>query len=111
MLLVNVIVPPTQSDDGPVIGPGVVTTVTILVTKQPEEPAYVIVDVPVDMAVSMPVEEPIVATEVVPLLHVPPGVMLLNVTTPPVQIVPDPSIDVGEGITVTVVLTLQPDAE
>ena len=48
-----------------------------------------------------PVEEPIVATEVVPLVHVPPPGVELNVLVLPIHTAIVPVIAVGNGFTVT----------
>jgi len=62
--------------------------------------------------VTTPVNEPTVATAGVPLLHVPPGVALDNVTELPThKAAPDtdPVIMAGSGFTVTMVVTKQPE--
>jgi hypothetical protein len=50
---------------------------------------------------TMPEPEPIVATEVLLLLHMPPGVALDNVTVLPIQVTVGPVIGDGNGLTVT----------
>lgn len=55
-----------------------------------------------------PDEAPIVANAVLPLDHMPPGVLLLNVVELPWQTVELPVMGVG-ALTVTVVLAVQPD--
>jgi hypothetical protein len=57
------------------------------------------------MPVTIPVEEPIVATGGVPLLHVPPDELSPNVAIAPAQTVGSPVIPDGNGFTVTVVVT------
>jgi hypothetical protein len=66
------------------------------------------VTVPVAIAFSTPVDDPIDATDVLPLLHVPPEVASVNVRLPPVHSVEAPDIDTGIAFTVTVFVTLQP---
>jgi hypothetical protein len=53
---------------------------------------YVIVTVPAFIPVTMPDAEPIVAIEVVPDVHEPPGVASVNVIAFPVQTWPGPVI-------------------
>jgi len=73
---------------------------------------YVITDVPAETPVRIPDNEPMVATAVVPLLHVPPGTAFISVMLLPAQIVipgtPDEPMGPGSGLTVTVVVTKQP---
>ncbi len=52
----------------------------------------------------MPVVEPIVATPVLPLLHVPPGVAQLSVDVCPTHILIVPVIGAGKQLTVTVLV-------
>jgi hypothetical protein len=65
-------VDPTQTLLGPVLAAGAAITVTSVVLIQPVGNVYVIVVVPNDAGVTTPPEE-MVATPVVPLLHVPPA--------------------------------------
>ena len=51
--------------------------------------------------VTIPDEEPIVATVVAPLTHVPPVSASLNEVVRPAQTVRVPSMAVGKGLTVT----------
>jgi hypothetical protein len=51
--------------------------------------------------VTVPVEEPIVASEALLLLQVPPDEPSLNVVVAPAQTIPVPVIDDGSGLTVT----------
>jgi hypothetical protein len=62
----------------------------------------VIVDVPPETPVTVPDDEPMVATLVVPLVHVPPGEMSVSVVDVPAQIEARPVIAPGSGFTVTV---------
>ena len=52
----------------------------------------------------MPDDVPTVATPVLLLVHVPPGTPLPSVDVPPVHTVLGPVIDVGEVLTVSVVV-------
>lgn len=63
----------------PVIAEGAPFTVAIVVTLQPPGAVYVMFAVPTDTPVSMPVDAPIVAIAVAPLVHVPPLVALVSV--------------------------------
>lgn len=55
---------------------------------------------PAEAPVTIPVAEPITAISVLELLHVPPGVALLNVEVPPGVVVVVPVIGAGAGFTV-----------
>jgi len=65
---------------------------------------YMIVTEPGLTPVTMPLEEPTVAIDVLPLLQVPPGVVELNVMLRPIQTDPGPVIAAGSGFTVIVVV-------
>ena len=64
---------------------------------------------PGETPVTIPVTEPIVATDVTLLLHVPPGVAQLKFVVEPTQVAPGPVIAAGSGLTVIVVVAIQPD--
>src|SRR6185312_7445399 len=65
--------------------------------------------VPEPMPVTRPVEGAAVATAVLPLLQVPPGVASLRMTVPPAaHILTMPSTGDGAGLIVTVFVVLQP---
>jgi hypothetical protein len=70
------------------------------VAAHPSGNVYVIVDVPPDIKETIPEVLPIVATEGLELVHVPPVVALLSVDEPPAQ--PDvvPVIEVDKALTV-----------
>lgn len=96
----SVMVNPAQTVLGPVMeGSGF--TVSVAVVKQPPPSEYVIVVVPADMPVTMPEDEPMVATDGLLLLHVPPGVALVMVMVPSTHTwhidVPDDAHDIGAG--------------
>lgn len=59
----------------------------------------------------VPVVAPMVATPVEPLVHVPPDVVELNVVVLPTHIPNVPVIAAGGGLTVTVLVAVQPDVE
>lgn len=69
---------------------------------------YVIIVDPADKPLTIPVEESIVATEVLLLLHVPPDVELLKVVEPPTQRFVDPDIAETVETTVTIFVTVHP---
>ena len=63
------------------------------------------------MPVTMPVPEPIVAIRVLLLVQVPPGVESVRVMAVPTQrTVAGPVITAGKVVTVTVFVTLHPEA-
>jgi hypothetical protein len=91
-----------------VIAAGAAVTVITVDVVQPALTAYVIVVVPEVTPVTIPVDEPIVATPGVLLLHEPPPVLLVNVIVEPGHTVPGPTIGPAADITLTVVVTRQP---
>jgi hypothetical protein len=100
---------PIHTLDGPVIGDGDETTVTVLVTQQPPA-VYVIVVLPVALPVTIPVVAP---TEAIPgpaLLHVPPGVRSVSGALCPTHTLTSPAIGNGSGLTVTSLTAAQPVA-
>ena len=98
---VNVIVEPTQNDEDAGIVDGAALTVIIVVTVQPVPNEYVISDVPDNTPVTTPVPA-IVATVVVPLVHVPPVVPSVKVIVVPAQNEDEAGIADGKPFTVTV---------
>ena len=64
--------------------------------------------VPGDTPVRIPLDEPIVATPGLLLLHVPPGATSLYSEVSPTQAVAGPRTGPGTGLTVTIVLSEQP---
>lgn len=105
--LLNVVVCPTHTVGVPVIGEGIGFTDNTVVLIQPAADVYVIIEVPGPTPTATPVVEPIVATDVVPLLHVPPTVEVLNVVDAPWQILVVPVMAAGNGITVNVFVVKQ----
>lgn len=65
---------------------------------------------PAAIPVTTPVLELTVATDVLPLLHVPPLVALLNVVVNPTQVLAMPVLAPGPVLTVTTVVLGHPDA-
>lgn len=109
MLLDKVVVAPVHTEVVPVMAAGDELTVTVVVTLQPVDNLYVIADVPAVTPVTVPEEDPTVATVVVPDVHVPPVVVELKVVVAPVQMPVVPVMDDGSVITVIVVDLVQPD--
>jgi hypothetical protein len=64
-------------------------------------------DVPGVIPNTIPVAEPIVATLVVPLLQLPPGVALLSVVVCPTHILIVPVMGAGKQFTVTALVVKQ----
>ena len=96
----HILVPPETTSNGSAL------TVIVETVLQPDGIKYVIRDVPAATADKSPVDDPIVATPVVLLLHVPPAGLLLNELVLPAHTVNDPAIEVGVGLTVTVTVAL-----
>ena len=67
-----------------------------------------IVTVPADTPVTIPLEEPIVANKGLLLLHVPPAVPSNKVSVSPTHTKGRPSMEGGKGFTVTVIVAKQP---
>lgn len=67
-----------------------------------------IVDVPADMPLTMPLDDPTVAAEVVPLVHVPPASVFANVVVVPTHTDIVPVSGAGTGFTVSVCVTKHP---
>ena len=65
--------------------------------------------VPEASAFTMPLVLPIVATELSPLLHVPPVAELLNVAAEPAQSVDMPDMTDDAGFTVITFIAVQPE--
>jgi hypothetical protein len=102
VVLVNVVLVPTHTL--PSVGDipaGVVLTVMALVTKQPVAVmVYVIVAIPVVTPFTTPPAVTL-ATAALLLLHVPPGVALVQVVLSPIHIDVDPPV-IAPGVTFTV---------
>ena len=83
----------------PIIG-SIGLTVIIAVALHPVAAVKVILAVPPDMPVAIPLPDPMIATEVLPLIHELAGSMSLNVIAEPAHIIPAPAIAAGNGFTV-----------
>jgi hypothetical protein len=104
----KVIVLPTHTVEGPRMAVGEELTVSVVVAMQPPGNAYVIIVVPIVMPHAVPEEEPIVATDVLLLVHMPPGTASVNAVQLPAHTPVAPVMGDGEAKTVTVVVTVQP---
>ena len=82
--------------------------VIAIVATQPVGKVYEIVAMPADTPLTKPVDEPTVATDISLLLHTPPGVVLLNVNTPPEQRLPVPVIGDNALIVIALVAVQAP---
>jgi hypothetical protein len=102
------VVEPIHAYAVPVIAAGCVFIVTIFVAGVPQPIEYVIVQVPAETPVTIPVDEPTVALAVLLLIHEPPPVVLANVVDDPAHIVAVPVIAATELLTVTILLALVP---
>ena len=100
-------VAPIQTEVVPVIAAGDALTVIGVIALHPPLMVYVILAVPAETPVTTPVPDITVAIAVLPLLHAPPDVVLLNVVVKPVQTVAIP-VFVGNDETVTTVELAQP---
>jgi hypothetical protein len=106
---VSAVVLPMQTLVVPVIAPGSGLTVTVMVEEHPNGGAvYVITDVPAVIPDTTPDEDPTVATPVLPLVHVPPGVMSPSVVVVVAQRPVVPNGAVGGAFTVTTVVAIFP---
>ena len=110
VVLLSVVVRPTQSVRLPVMTAGVGVTVTTLVVVQPPTDAAVIVAVPGVIPVTTPVPDT-VATAVLELLHATGLVVVLSVVVLPAHTVAVPVIAVGTGVIVTTAVVTQPPVE
>jgi hypothetical protein len=104
----SVAVLPGQALVVPVIASGAALTVTTDAVWQPVGSVYVIMLVPAARPLTIPVSEPMVATDNALLLHVPPSEVLLNVPVAPAHTLREPPIADGNGLTVTVSVVEQP---
>ena len=93
---------PAHSEEAPpVMAPGMPVTVISTVLYEPDT-EYVMVAVPAAAPVTTPLDEPMVATPVLPLVQVPPADGSVSVTVAPWQTNANPAIGAGAPITVTV---------
>ena len=105
---VNVVVKPTHTLVVPPMAEGFGLTVKLVTAIQLVLIVYVIVTMPSVMPVTVPVDEPIVATPGLLLLQTPPEVASVNVVVIPTHTLVVPPIAAGFGLTVTVVVTKDP---
>ena len=106
--LLSAVTAPAHTLPVPEIGAGATFTVSIAVLKQPAASWYVTIVVPEDRPEIMPVMEPIVATDVLALLHVPEPGASDNIALDPAQIGAVPSMAPGCRFTVATDTVLQP---
>ena len=106
--LLNEVVWPVHTLGIPVMPPGEELTVTVAVAMQPvENSLYVITDVPAVKPLTTP-ENDMLATLVLLLLQVPPGVALLNAEVVPAHNPVAPVMTDGTGYTITVIKASHP---
>ena len=101
---------PEHTDVLPEIAAGSGLMVTFAEAIQPVARLYVIVAVPPDTPVTIPLPKPTVATVVLPLVHVPVVTASLSAMVNPVHTVESPVIAAGRRLTVTVFNAVQPVA-
>jgi len=106
--LVSVIVPDTTSKLPPPIAGGLLFMVITTVLRQPFEIVYVMLELPAAIALIVPVNESIVATEALLDVQTPSGTELLIVVAVPTHKLVVPAIDAGAGSTVSVLFVEQP---
>jgi len=106
----NTVVAPSQTKDDPEITEGAGVTVTIAVVLHPEAEVYVSAVTPMETPVSTPEEDPIAATDGLPVAQVPPVSESVSVMEEPAQRASGPLNGGGTGFTVTIVAIEQPDA-
>jgi hypothetical protein len=92
----------------PDIAAGKGLTVMFLICWQPVPSVYVIIAVPASTPIAVPVEEPMTATAVLLLLHVPPAGLLVNAVVESTHKSELPDIVAGSGCTVSMRVTKQP---
>ena len=104
----SVVVALTHTYVAPVIdaGNGLMVIVTVLI--QPVFKVYVITVVPADTPVTIPVADPTLPMPGYPELQVPPVVASLRLMVSPTQTFVGPVMVAGNGLTVTVLITVQP---
>jgi hypothetical protein len=95
-----VMVVPMHNVDGPLTGNGVAFTVNKTADTQPAVDVQVIVAVPADAPVTVPLDEPTVAIVGLADVHIPPIGVALSVDDEPTQACAVP-VTTGRGLTVT----------
>jgi hypothetical protein len=104
---VSVVAEPTHTPVAPDTDAGDAITDVTAVAEQPVPSVYVITVVPAAIPLTAPVPEPMAAADGLLQLHVPPAVVLRNVTMAPVQTLELPAIAPGSGFTVAIFVTVQ----
>src|SRR4051812_36472096 len=104
--LLNADVVPTHMPVAPTIADGNGWTVTVALVWHPVGSVYFTVAVPAVTPSAIPLPDPIIATDVLPLLQVPPLRASLNVVANPVHAFLFPAIGAGP-LTVTVIFAAQ----
>lgn len=94
------VVRPVHTVSVPVIDAGKGLTVTIVVPIHPVARVYVILLVPAIIPFTTPLEEPIVAMDILLLLHTPPFVVSIMPVVRPEHTVAVPEIRAGKGLMV-----------
>jgi hypothetical protein len=106
---INVVVKPAHILAVPVIAAGNESTVSVIPAAHPvADKVYIIVDVPGESPTATPEAVPIVAIPILLLLHFPPPVISLKEVALPAHTAVMPVIAAGAGLTVIVLVTLQP---
>ncbi len=100
--MLNETVDPAHTSPGPAIAAGDGLTVTIVEVAHPVGKVYVMVVVPTATPDTTPEEVPMVAADVLLLLHAPPAVELVNEKGAPTHALALPVIAPGSGLIVTV---------
>src|SRR4051812_6159886 len=104
-----VVEPPTHTLIAPVIGAiGFTVSVPVAVHPAPDPAEYEMVVVPPDTPEANPVDDPTTPTDVLLLLHVPPGVASLNDVVLPAHTTIEPIIGATAATTFTGVVELHP---
>jgi hypothetical protein len=106
---VSVVVPPTHMLVVPLMADGKGFTVSVVFVVHPvDDKVNVIRDVPDDTPDTVPLDEPIEATEVLLLLHVPEPEMSLSVVAEDTHTLVVPVIVAGAAVTETMVVAIFP---
>jgi len=104
----KVVVAPIETPDAPVIAAGDALIVIVVVLKHPLPSVYVIVAVPGDIPITIPVAESTVALVGLLVDQTPPGVAWLSAVVSPTHTLSVPVIAAGVAFTVTCVMLEQP---
>ena len=99
---------PAQIFNVPAIAAGKGFTVMMAEVMQPVVNVQVTLAVPAVVPVTIPVADPIEAIPTVPVLHEPPVVASERVAVAPAHKLMEPVIAAGNGLTVTISVTLHP---